>query len=246
MMNNYQKLFISEFEKLTYRHQRWQVFSDFCEMATLSLAQPFRYSDEREKRYLEMAGRYSREEIDGIGHLMGIATHALEVSAHDFLGGVFMELELFNHWKGQYFTPMSIAGLMAGITLDGDIEERMKAGRIVTMSEPACGSGAMLISMADQMRTRGLQVENLLHVTATDVDPTAAHMCYIQVSLLSIPAVVVIGNTLSMQMTEQYYTFAHDMFFWDHKLKRDRANMVDDHTAKPQTPTKILQTVLEL
>lgn len=38
------------------------------------------------------------------------------------------------------------------------------------------------------------------------IDATAAHMCYLQLSLLGIPAEVVIGNTLTLAVRRTYRT----------------------------------------
>ncbi|MGP0897066.1 SAM-dependent DNA methyltransferase, partial [Serratia sp. CY83726] len=39
-----------------------------------------------------------------------------------------------------------------------------------------------------------------------DIDPVAARMCYIQLSLLGIPARVVIGNSLTLKYQREMYT----------------------------------------
>ena len=45
-------------------------------------------------------------------------------------------------------------------------------------------------------------------------------MCYIQLSLWGVPAVVVVGNTLSNECRESYYTIAHHLGNWSWKLER--------------------------
>lgn len=44
-------------------------------------------------------------------------------------------------------------------------------------------------------------------------------MCYLQLSLWHIPAEIIIGNTLSMEIREVYYTPAHYLGNWDARLK---------------------------
>jgi hypothetical protein len=60
-----------------------------------------------------------------------------------------------------------------------------------------------------------------MHATCIDIDATAAHMAYVQLSLLHIPAIVVHGNTLSMEQWGYWLTPAHVLGFWDAKLKRE-------------------------
>ena len=51
---------------------------------------------------------------------------ALEANPdQDFLGEMFMGLNLGNHWKGQFFTPYSICWLMSEITV-ADLEARIE------------------------------------------------------------------------------------------------------------------------
>ena len=57
-------------------------------------------------------------------------------------------------------------------------------------------------------------------MTAVDIDPRAVHMAYIQLALMHIPAVVVVGNSLSMEMREHWYTPAHILGGWTAKLVR--------------------------
>jgi hypothetical protein len=56
-------------------------------------------------------------------------------------------------------------------------------------------------------------------VTAVDVDEKAAHMAYIQLSLLGVPAIVIHGNTLSLQEWSHWYTPAHIFAGWSMKLR---------------------------
>jgi len=52
-------------------------------------------------------------------------------------------------------------------------------------------------------------------VQAWDIDRTAALMCYLQLSLWHIPAEIIVGNTLSLEVREVFYTPAHYMGNWD-------------------------------
>jgi len=54
-----------------------------------------------------------------------------------------------------------------------------------------------------------------------DIDRLAALMCFIQLALWNIPAVVIVGDTLANEEREVFYTPAHYLGFWDVRLKRD-------------------------
>jgi hypothetical protein len=73
------------------------------------------------------------------------------------------------------------------------------------------------------MQERGLNYQRDVHVTAIDLDSTAAMMAYVQLSLMHVPAVVVHGNTLTLEQYSQWFTPAHIMDNWSSRLSRSRA-----------------------
>lgn len=78
----------------------------------------------------------------------------------------------------------------------------------------------MVIALAQEMREMGINYQQHLHVTTIDVDAKCVHMAYIQFALLHIPAVIVHGNTLSLEEWSHWYTPAHIVGGWKWKLKR--------------------------
>jgi type I restriction-modification system DNA methylase subunit len=132
--------------------------------------------------------------------MLGVLVMDLETGPTDVLGSVYHELELHNKWAGQYFTPFTICEFMAKMTLadSGDLKEKIEARGFVRAAEPSCGSGAMMIALALGMKAEGINYQQDLHVTATDVDLKCVHMCFIQSSLLGIPAVIIHGNSLTL------------------------------------------------
>ena len=118
-MTDPQRDFTRTIRDLSGRHHAWRIFSDFCEMAAIALTNPVQIGEahaKREAQYLKIAGAYDGEEMKGFGRLLGITTMALEAKTEDFLGQMFMTLELYNHWRGQYFTPMALSRMIARLT----------------------------------------------------------------------------------------------------------------------------------
>lgn len=209
------------------RHRLHKVFSDFTELSALALsnAVDLRQREKREARYMQIVADYERPEVERFAHMFGVLTDWLSCGMHDCLGELFMSLELSDHWKGQFFTPSHICELMAGLTL-GDAPELIRKSGFVTLHEPACGAGAMVIGMAKAIQDRALNYQQSMHVTAVDLDSTAAHMAYVQLSLLHIPAIVVRGNTLTMQFQENWITPAHILGGWDRRLRDRQASKI--------------------
>lgn len=233
-MNDPERDFIRTIHGLSGKHHAWRVFSDFCEMAAIAIANSVQIGEvhaKREAQYLKIAGGYDGEELKGFGRLLGITTMALEAKTEDFLGQMFMSLELFNHWKGQYFTPMALSRMIARLTTDGAARETIEERGFVRVLEPACGSGAMVLAFADALHAAGINYQTSMHAECWDVDQTAAHMAVIQLSLMHIPATVVIGNSLSMEVRDVFHTPAHVLGGWDAKLRRGYALRPDDSLA---------------
>lgn len=197
--------FSDTFTKLTARHSRHAVWSDFITMSACSISNAcdMRFSKEREELYLTIVKRYTREEVDMFAKLLGIVVMALEQNPEqDFLGEIFSNLNLHNEWQGQFFTPYNIGSLMATINI-GSIKEALKKNDVVTVNDCCCGAGCLLIAFANEARKADIDVQNRVVFVAQDLDFTAAMMCYIQLSLLGCKAIVKVGNSLSNPFTDK-------------------------------------------
>ena len=82
--------------------------------------------------------------------------------------------------------------------LDDKIE-KLKSGEIrrLTILEPSCGGGAMVIAAAKILQEEGVNYQKVMDVVAQDLDWKGVYMCYVQLSLLGISAICVQGNTLT-------------------------------------------------
>lgn len=224
----YKKRMIGLLKDNARRHRLSEVFSDFCEMAALAFSNrvDHRLHAVREARYLQVAGRYERAEVARFCELLSALTLWMESEEMgDCLGDLFMSLELADSFKGQFFTPYEVSRLMAQLTLgDGACELIAKQG-FMRLNEPTCGAAGMVIAVADVLRSQGINFQECLHVVAQDIDRTAVHMAYVQLSLLHIPGVVILGNTLSMEARELWYTPAHVLGGWTHRLRSSEASV---------------------
>lgn len=200
------------------------VFDDFVEMFALALRNTCDLNgrEEREERYLHIAGKYDGEQLNRFAEAFAGVVNIMSGEPRDVLGHLYMELELGNEHMGQFYTPYDIARLMAemqGDTLTGQV------GRdgFAELYEPACGAGAFLVASSEAMRARGFNPQTQLHVTAEDLSAEAVHMAYIHLTLLHIPAVVYRRNTLTLETFDAWYTPAHILGGWSRKLRHQRA-----------------------
>lgn len=178
-------------ERLSHRHDTRHVFDAFTRFAACALA-----AETREPEYLEEAKRWERPDL----HLFAEAFAAIVIEMEsrpfeDLIGGYYMECALSQkgqQWHGEFHTPKTICDLMARMTL-GDMES-LPAEGLITVCEPACGAGAMILSLAEACPP---EVRRRLRVTAIDISRTACDMAFINTTLWGIPTRVIHGNSLS-------------------------------------------------
>ena len=198
-LDRYKKDFADLFIKLSERHGRHEVWSGFITMTACSISNSCdrQFFDEREKLYLSIAKKYTKDELEMFAQMFAIVVLALEDNPEqDFLGSLFSALNLHNEWKGQFFTPYHIGQFMAAINLV-DADKQLQQRDIITVNDCCCGAGCLLIAFANEARKASIDFQRRVIFVAQDIDYTAALMCYIQLSLLGCKAVVKIGNSLT-------------------------------------------------
>lgn len=246
----HRKSLIALLEQASRRRHLWQVFGDFVEMGALAMANSVDLTQfaEREARYLALIQRYEPDEQKLFPKMLGELVLAMEYGPDDVLGRVFGELELGNAARGQFFTPYHVCVAMARLQVGdgGDLRQRIQQRGFIRLNEPAAGAGALLIAMAEAMQDQQINYQQHLHVIAQDVDSRAVHMAYLQLSLLHIPAVVILGNTLTLEEREHWYTPAHILGLWSPKLHRGYAlgSAMDERAAEAPPAPEPLPTFI--
>ncbi|MCQ4271035.1 N-6 DNA methylase [Pseudomonas kuykendallii] len=238
----HRKSLIKLLDQASRRRHLWEVFGDFVEMGALAMSNSVNLTQfaEREARYLALIQRYEPDEQKLFPKMLGELVLAIEYGPDDVLGRVFGELDLGNAARGQFFTPYEVCVAMARLQVgDGaDLRQRIQQRGFIRLNEPAAGAGALVIAMAEAMQHQHINYQQHLHVIAQDVDSRAVHMAYLQLSLLHIPAVVILGNTLALEEREHWYTPAHILGLWGPKLRRGYAlgSAMDERQDEPAPP----------
>lgn len=186
------------------------IFRDFLALARMSLVQVANRlttgpDPKIEAQYESIRSRYAPEKFALFAKTLGQLSTVLDATDEDVLGRVFMALNLGSDYAGQFFTPLHVARMMAEITIEG-IEKRLETAPYITMNEPAAGSGAMVIAMAQAMRERGINPQIKLKATLVDIDRLCCDMAFVQLSLLGLRANVIHGNSLSLETWDDLKT----------------------------------------
>ena len=191
--------FSKQFSTLCNIKSSWEVWADFVAMSAYAISNALDQEgpthDDREQQYLRTIKRYPEKERQIFPQLLYLLVMALEDDPdQDFLGEMFMGLDLGNHWKGQFFTPYNVCRMMSEMTVT-DLEDRIEKKGWVGINDPCCGAGALLIATRNTMVRQHRGPADALYV-AQDVDRTAALMCYLQLSLLGCAGYVLVGDSL--------------------------------------------------
>ena len=222
---DYLKEFISKLHNLDKARRVNEVFKDFLILCTCSLAQPFYRSSEIEQRYLNTVKHYTKEQAEEFSKLLALLVMALEEKHQDFLGQVYMQLNLGNVANGQFFTPYNVSKMMSKICFV-DIEKQLEEKDFITLSEPCCGSGGMIIAYAETLKEHGYDYQYQLFVEAIDIDEMCFMMAYIQLSLLGVGAKVIHGDSLTLNFHKVLYTpfYFVNGVGWKLKLQNKASN----------------------
>lgn len=244
--NGCQQEFAKEYEKLCYRHGRFSVWQDFVWAAACAISNSVdaRFKEKREEAYLGIMKKYTPEEQTVFPRLFGLVVRGMDEDPdQDFLGELYMQLDLGNDHAGQFFSPYHVCLMMARMSIDeAKIQAELQKQGYISCYDCACGAGATLVAAANTLKGIGINYQHNAMFAAQDIDPTTASMCYIQLSLLGCPGYVHIGDTLREPMTghalfgdESENTWYTPMFFSDVWRGRRLAHNMDAALKRSKT-----------
>lgn len=224
-----------------YDRDYYTVLCDFFELSAIAIRNAVDYSpirQEYEERYLQTAKKYTKEQLLCISQALGVLITEISNAVdgkggfYDWAGEIYMDSETYNKNVGQFFTPYHVSQVMAKETLDAtDIKRRIAedADTVITINEPTCGAGGLIVAAIETLHRMGVNYAWNTFVDCTDIDPRCVQMTYLTLSLLGVPAVVRLGDSLMMEYRETWFTPAY-IFALPHFRKRlSRGNY--PHTA---------------
>lgn len=130
-----------------------------------------------------------------------------EEPGQDLLGDAYMRLGIGSKENGQFFTPYHLSRMMADMGLEREnVTKLVGQHGYVTVNDPAAGGGANLIAAANALRSWGINYQESALFYAQELSENTALMCYVQMSLLGMPGIVEIGDTLRMDYRFELWT----------------------------------------
>jgi type I restriction-modification system DNA methylase subunit len=214
-------------EQVSHRHNTRKVFEGFVRLAACALA-----AQTREAEYLEEAKRWDKPELELFAEALAPLIEEMEHRPfEDILGGYYMEFALSQkgqQWNGEFHTPKPVCDLMARVMI-GDANA-LPTDRVITVCEPACGAGAMILSIAEACPP---DVRRKLRVMAIDISRTACDMAFINTTLWGVPTRVIHGNSLSLEFWAGWSNI-HHIAPWLPLALRNQAPQAQEQGQSPQ------------
>lgn len=207
--------------KIAVKQSLYTVYSDFIELTALMISNVCAFSEKREKQYLNSISKYGEE-----GKLFPLLylelVEEMNKGFNDVLGSLFMELGLGSKTTGQFFTPYHIAQATAGALFDKEqIDKQIKEKGYISLLEPSCGGGAMVIALAEEMHKRDYNPQKQLVVECNDLDSKGVYMTYVQLSLYGIPAVVNHADSLTLSKYDTFKTPTYILDGWEFRRRQN-------------------------
>ena len=193
---NRTKEIISSINELSGQFALYDIFCDWVKACALAIQNSCQilhnYTwQERENEYLQIAEKYGKNNMIKFTKMLSMLVETLETDMSDALGDIYMRAGLGNKNAGQFFTPYHVSVACAELSIPKDIPDGT-----LTINEPSCGGGGMIIAAVDVLKKRGIDYQRRMDVVAQDLDWKGVYMCYVQLSLLGVKATVVQGDTL--------------------------------------------------
>lgn len=191
------KRFLGAFERVCSRgHDDREVWSAFVATSASAIAVATRCANEALIGRARSTRSRFAESMDDIGEMLDALIECLEEdSDRDVMGMLYTHLGLPIRANSQFFTPYHISKMIATMIL-ADCGPRIEEKGYLTVADPCCGSGGMLVAAYNAIREQGFNPQSCAWFEAKDVSLDTALMCYVQMSLLGMAGRVVWGDSL--------------------------------------------------
>lgn len=212
---------LKQLDKGLYKVGRHEFLSDVFECGAIAVSNRFdrRQAPAREEAYNRIINKYDPDMRQLLSQIFTMIFTLLtnqinpNIGFNDYLGELYMKSETSNSKAGQFFTPYHLSKACAAVCIDHElVEEYIRKDKIITMNEPACGAGGMILAAVDILYNQHhFNYPRNLVVECSDIDSRCVHMTYLQLGLAGIPAVIYQMDTLTMKTWQRWETPAYIM-----------------------------------
>ena len=194
------RAFVKAFNGICNWNNGWDRWNDMVNLFAIELANAVDLNnrEQREKAYIRIRDKYAPEEFRRFTELFLLLVESLERNPfQDFLGGMYMELDMGSKAHGQCFTPFGVCQAMAAMAMPEEkVRQQLDERGWISINDCACGAGATLIAAAERLYKMGINYQQTALFVAGDIDNTVAMMCFIQLALIGCAGRIRIGDAL--------------------------------------------------
>jgi len=181
---------------------RFTVFRDWLDLMVYAYARD-------DPSYLEIVDRYedrhgegkARRCLEHYAAALGELVFATAEVNHEVLGVVYEQLGMQSDAFGQHFTPHGVSDAVAAMNFAA--EDVQEVDPPLTVHDPACGSGRLLISVAKHLH--GLDEAPPAVYSGQDKDAICAKMTALNLALANLPGRAVLGDSLTLERRRIWY-----------------------------------------
>lgn len=206
-----------------------ETFRTFIHAAACAVA-----CGQREEDYFHAIRGWTSEELQPFGDVLGQLI--LDMDAADYTDVIGPAYEAFEgkgnkQRTGSFYTPPSLTDLIARLQTPTAVWPERGP---LTVHEPAGGSGGMLLALVRELRGLGAPPQSI-RIQTWDVNRLACDMAYLNLTLHGVPAEVVWGDTLRLEVSGSWrnvwYWAAHG---WDGgRVRPSEASVLPGHNFGP-------------
>lgn len=169
-----------------------------------------------ENRYKDITKNYSESEIETIVKIFAEITNALEANPfQDFLGDLYMQLDMGSSALGQFFTPYTVSYAMAESSFDEkNAKAELSKKGYISVLEPTVGGGANVIAFCEVLKNHDINYQTQCVIVCQELSKSTALMCYTALSLIGCAAAVKIGDSLSDPYTNYFAECSKGAEIW--------------------------------
>ena len=203
------------------KYEKIDVFKDFVTIYAIAIKNKMYFKQEDENIYFDIIKKYKKSELDIFPKLVNALIELYyreRDEIRDVLGEIYYEIGAIKGNRKQFFSPKEIGKLNSLLAVGKKITKK----EFITIYDPTCGSGVLLLEAANELMRKKIAYTQKAYYGGQDVDFICFCMAYIQPSLYGMPAIIILGDTLTLQEKKVFYTPEFFIGKWDEKLKNKK------------------------